>query len=308
MNAIASNISEEVIDYNKDILKNIVLENRMLAEDDVKISWREFNLKGKQKYKVHVHDINDYLEMHFQFNGISKTNFQDEEIILQPNSQSIFHITDLISSHELYKDNTLPFSFFEIKISKKVTQDIFPEEMWNEMDFVNPLFTTQNSHIKSVKPITPQMQFIISDICRNPFKGYMRKSYLEAKVIELFLLQVESHRNIQKENLRKDETDKIIAARDYLDQNYNKKIRIIDLARTMGTNQQTLKKGFKELFGTTIWGYYNNLRMETAKDLLINQEKSIAEVADNIGYKNPQHFTVAFKKKYGILPSILKYK
>ena len=76
----------------------------------------------------------------------------------------------------------------------------------------------------------------------------------------------------------------------------------------MGTNQQTLKKGFKELFGTTIWGYYNNLRMETAKDLLINQEKSIAEVADNIGYKNPQHFTVAFKKKYGILPSILKYK
>ncbi|HAT61006.1 MAG TPA: hypothetical protein DCS83_00435 [Prevotella sp.] len=308
MNAIASNISEEVIDYNKDILKNIVLENRMLAEDDVKISWREFNLKGKQKYKVHIHDINDYLEMHFQFNGMSKTNFQDEEIILQPNSQSIFHITDLISSHELYKDNTLPFSFFEIKISKKVTQDIFPEEMWNEMDFVNPLFTTQNSHIKSVKPITPQMQFIISDICRNPFKGYMRKSYLEAKVIELFLLQVESHRNIQKENLRKDETDKIIAARDYLDKNYNKKIRIIDLARTMGTNQQTLKKGFKELFGTTIWGYYNNLRMETAKDLLINQEKSIAEVADNIGYKNPQHFTVAFKKKYGILPSILKYK
>lgn len=308
MNATASNISEEVIDYNKDILKNIVLENRILSEDDIKISWREFNLKGKQKYKVHVHDINDYLEMHFQFNGMSKTNFQDEEIVLQPNSQSIFHITDLISNHELYKDNALPFSFFEIKISKKVTQDIFSEKMGNEINFINPLFTTQNSHIKSVKPITPQMQFIISDICRNPFKGYMRKSYLEAKVIELFLLQADSHRNIQKENLRKDETDKIIAARDYLDQNYNKKIRIIDLARTMGTNQQTLKKGFKELFGTTIWGYYNDLRMETAKDLLINQEKSIAEVSDIIGYKNPQHFTVAFKKKYGMLPSTLKYR
>jgi AraC-like DNA-binding protein len=308
MNATASNISEEVIDYNKDILKNIVFENRMLSEDDIKISWREFNLKGKQKYKVHVHDINDYLEMHFQFNGISKTNFQDEEIILQPNSQSIFHITDLISSHELYKDNALPFSFFEIKISKKVTQDIFPEEMWNEMDFVNPLFTEQNSHIESVKPITPQMQLIISDIRQNPFKGYMKKSYIEAKVIELFLLQAESHRNIQKENLRKDETNRIMSAKDYLDQNYNKKIKIIDLAKIIGTNQQTLKKGFKELFGTTIWGYYNDLRMEIAKDLLINQEKSIAEVADNIGYKNPQHFTVAFKKKYGILPRTLKYK
>ncbi len=193
-------------------------------------------------------------------------------------------------------------------MSKKVTQDIFPEEIWNEMNFVNPLFIAQNSHIASVKPITPQMQFIISSICQNRFKGYMRKSYIEAKVIELFLLQVESHSKVQDENLRKDDAERIMAAKDYLDKNYDKKIRIIDLARTIGTNQQTLKKEFKELFGMTIWGYYNDLRMEKAKDLLIHQEKSIAEVADNIGYKNPQHFTVAFKKKYGILPKALKYK
>lgn len=308
MNARTSTISEEITGYNKNILKDIVLEKRMLSEDDIKISWREFNLKQKEKYKVHIHDINDYLEMHFQFNGLCKTAFEDEEIVLRPNSQSIFHITDLISSHELYKENSLPFSFFEIKIGKKVTQDMFPEEIWNEMNFINPLFTAQNSHINSIKPITPQMQFIISNICQNPFKGYMKKSYIEAKVIELFLLQAESHSKIQDKNLRKDDIERIMAAKDYLDKNYNKKIRIIDLARTIGTNQQTLKKDFKELFGITIWGYYNDLRMEKAKDLLINQEKSIAEVADNIGYKNPQHFTVAFKKKYGILPNTLKYK
>ena len=308
MDARETTISEEIADYKKNILQDIVLENKILSEDDIKISWKELNLKQKQKYKVQVHDINDYLEMHFQFNGLSKTAFEDEKIVLQSNSQSIFHITDLINSHELYKENTLPFSLFEIKMSKKVTQDIFPEEIWNEMNFVNPLFIAQNSHIGSVKPITPQMQFIISSICQNPFKGYMRKSYIEAKVIELFLLQVESHSKVQDENLRKDDAERIMAAKDYLDKNYDKKIRIIDLARTIGTNQQTLKKEFKELFGMTIWGYYNDLRMEKAKDLLIHQEKSIAEVADNIGYKNPQHFTVAFKKKYGILPKALKYK
>jgi len=176
------------------------------------------------------------------------------------------------------------------------------------MNFIHPLFTAQNSHIGSVKPITPQMQFIISSICQNPFKGYMKKSYVEAKVIELFLLQAESHSNIQNGTLRKDDTERIMAAKDYLDRNYNKKVRIIDLARMIGTNQQTLKKEFKELFGMTIWEYYNDLRMEMAKDLLIYQEKSIAEVADKIGYKNPQHFTFAFKKKYGILPKTLKYK
>jgi len=121
MDTKASTISEKIADYDSNIFKDIVLENKMLSEDDIKISWREFNLKPKQKYKVHVHDINDYLEKHFQFNGLSKTAFEDDEIVLQPNSQSIFHITDLICSHELYKENTPPFSSFEIKISKEVT-------------------------------------------------------------------------------------------------------------------------------------------------------------------------------------------
>ena len=93
MDARETTISEEIADYKKNILKDIVLENKILSEDDIKISWKELNLKQKQKYKVQVHDINDYLEMHFQFNGLSKTAFEDEKIVLQSNSQSIFHIT-----------------------------------------------------------------------------------------------------------------------------------------------------------------------------------------------------------------------
>ena len=60
------------------------------------------------------------------------------------------------------------------------------------------------------------------------------------------------------------------------------------------------------MFHTTIFAYYNGLRMERAKYLLMDSGKSISEVSDEIGYKNPQHFTVAFKKKFGLSPKNFK--
>lgn len=48
MDARETTISEEMIaDYKKNILQDIVLENKILSEDDIKISWKESNLKAK---------------------------------------------------------------------------------------------------------------------------------------------------------------------------------------------------------------------------------------------------------------------
>lgn len=60
---------------------------------------------------------------------------------------------------------------------------------------------------------------------------------------------------------------------------YNKKIRIIDVIKTIGINHQTLKKEFKEIFWHDHLRYYNDLRMKMAKDLLTNQEKRIIEAS-----------------------------
>jgi AraC-like DNA-binding protein len=46
--------------------------------------------------------------------------------------------------------------------------------------------------------------------------------------------------------------------------------------------------------------------MEKAKEILSKRGMNISEVAYEVGYKNPQHFTVAFKKYFGYVPSKLK--
>ncbi len=42
--------------------------------------------------------------------------------------------------------------------------------------------------------------------------------------------------------------------------------------------------------------------MEKAKNILLNNKISVSEVSEIIDYKNPQHFSSAFKKKFGISP------
>jgi len=301
MNNVQSrSFASEVIDVKDGLLS----QDQILLSEDIDVCWKEVLFDHDNKVKIH--EKNTFMELHFQFNGFSKTFFDKKELILYPNSQTIFHVTDFIGEHELHKDNFNPLTLFEIKIGENAVNRMFPKEMWNEIEFIQNIFYDKNAYINSIKPISPQMYCTICEMRNNPFKGIMGRLYLEAKIVELFLLQAESHKLIQNRSLRKEEIEKIMSAKEFIDKNYQTKIRIIDLAKIVGTNQQMLKKGFKEMFKTTIFSYYNDLRMKMAKSILIDGRKNVAEVSNEIGYKNPQHFTVAFKKRFGILPKDLK--
>lgn len=81
---------------------------------------------------------------------------------------------------------------------------------------------------------------------------------------------------------------------------------LINMAQQVGTNEFTLKKGFKEVFGTTVFGFWNDVKMQEAKKILVEHSFTVAEVSEKIGYKNPQHFSTAFKKYFGASPNMLK--
>ena len=129
--------------------------------------------------------------------------------------------------------------------------------------------------------------------------------FLEAKVIELLLLQMEqfSEEPVHSITLKKKDIEKIYAVREFILKNFDASCSLIDLAHQAGTNDFILKKGFRELFGTTFFAFWNDAKMEQAKQMLTGQDMSIGEVAHISGYKNPRHFSAAFKRKFGVLPS-----
>ncbi|MRG47823.1 helix-turn-helix domain-containing protein [Chitinophaga sp. SYP-B3965] len=78
------------------------------------------------------------------------------------------------------------------------------------------------------------------------------------------------------------------------------------LCRRFGLNEFKLKRGFKQLFGYTVFGYVQEMRMKTARQILAEGRMNVNEVADHLGYSSPNHFSTAFKKMYGIPPAKLK--
>jgi AraC-like DNA-binding protein len=67
-------------------------------------------------------------------------------------------------------------------------------------------------------------------------------------------------------------------------------------------NDFKLKSGFRETFGTTVFGYVRKLRMDKARSLLEIGDLNVTEAALEAGYCSLGHFAAAFKKRFGTLP------
>lgn len=150
---------------------------------------------------------------------------------------------------------------------------------------------------------------VINAIVNCKYQEDLKKMFLLSKSIELLVLQAEAYNNFQTSvnKYLKTEYDKerIIYAREYLISHLDMPPSLSDLARVAGINEYKLKRGFKETFGNTVFGYLSDTRLELAKTDLLEKKKSASEIAFELGYSSVQHFSNAFKKKFGVSPKQL---
>jgi len=99
---------------------------------------------------------------------------------------------------------------------------------------------------------------------------------------------------------------RLLFARQYLLSHVMIPPSIEELAQIAGINQFKLKNGFRELFGTTIYGYLNRFRIESAAHLIAQGEKNMTQIAFELGFSSLQHFSAAFKKARGCSPKKIK--
>lgn len=74
------------------------------------------------------------------------------------------------------------------------------------------------------------------------------------------------------------------------------------LAHEVFMSTSKLKNLFKQVYGYTLYDYYNKSRLQRAKELLVTGQCSIKQAGSEIGFSNLSHFAKAFKKEFGILP------
>lgn len=154
------------------------------------------------------------------------------------------------------------------------------------------------------------IQSCINAIVNCKFVGPLKKMFLLSKAIEILVLQAESYDQLLSPTKIYSKTDydkeRLVYARDYLMQHIEVPPSLSQLARAAGINEYKLKRGFKEMFGITVFGYLAESRLELARIDLLEARKSVTEIAFELGYSSVQHFSTAFKKKFGVAPSLLR--
>lgn len=81
------------------------------------------------------------------------------------------------------------------------------------------------------------------------------------------------------------------------------KLGLEELSAELGVNSSYFSRIFKEEEGITFVAYRTGLKMKRAADLMDNREKSIADIAEEVGYLDVSHFNRVFKKHTGMIPS-----
>lgn len=94
----------------------------------------------------------------------------------------------------------------------------------------------------------------------------------------------------------------LLAAKEYIHNNYQFQITIIDVAANVGLSPNYLAALFREYEGMSTKSYLTNVRMEKAGALLTAGGRLIKDVARLTGYKNQLHFSGEFRKYFGCAP------
>lgn len=154
--------------------------------------------------------------------------------------------------------------------------------------------------------LTSVARLAVESIRRCPFVGPLREMALTARgndlLVEFLTALSAAERPRPAAPLLGSMTAQVQAAADLLAQRLEHPPALAALARCVGLSETSLKRGFRQLFATTVFGYLRARRMERARVLLESGAATVLEAAALVGYSNPSNFAAAFRRHFGVNP------
>jgi AraC family transcriptional regulator, transcriptional activator of the genes for pyochelin and ferripyochelin receptors len=146
---------------------------------------------------------------------------------------------------------------------------------------------------------------LIEELGQSERYGDLRRLFLESTALSL-LARALSGAFIAPAPLGVRERDRMLEARALLLERMRDPPTLQALARMVGTNEFRLKHDFKLLFGEPVHAFLLRRRLEHARALLLERERSVKEIAADVGYAHVAHFSAAFRKRFGMPPTALR--
>ena len=216
--------------------------------------------------------------------GIYCFSRQDMTLTIDQTKRSdvfILFIADFFLKRYLSTQQNEPIDFLYNKIQKEISLE----------------------HIHT-QPVDALSLYIVEKILNVSQNDCMRSIRTEHRVIE-FMIHHFSLLDILVEGIATEELELASRAKAVLLQDFIHPPTVQTLAHLCATNESKLKKVFKKVYQTTLYGYVQKLRLDKANVLLREENLTIGEIAKRVGYKHQGHFSKLFFVTYGVYPKEL---
>lgn len=219
-----------------------------------------------------------------------------------------------------YKNRTYTVSKNDVIF---VHKDLIYEIMTNKSDDVDIVILSINGLIskeyynlimkKGFSPISIKNPNAF-DIIFNKILFYMKYPSSPNKALIIDTI-IQLYTELYLNSINFDEYDTVyghpkwfISAMSFLNENYNKNISINKLSEECGFSSSYLHKLFKDYTGISPYNYLLSVRINNAKNLLLNKELSVKFISYTVGFKSVNHFINHFKKITGSTPNSFRNK
>lgn len=289
--------------------KEFNIEKRTIQIDGVFIHFYKKNILEQQKVKVL--STSGYIQMHFELStGATLYESSENKGSVLPTYQGQHMLF-----FEPHLDGYLTFptcsgaTSVEIELSETWLKKQFGEQLSLLKDFAFALRGSQAAVLGGrAYPICPDIYRIIKQLYDCPYEGELKKFFIESKLLELLTIKIykasTSFPTKTLANISKIDRERLYYLKELLASIDAEQYTIQQMTELTFMNRTKLQNSFKQLFGMTIHEFVVDKRMEEAYQLLSYASGwTVAEVARKVGYKHYNHFSTAFKNKFGVSPS-----
>lgn len=197
--------------------------------------------------------------------------------------------------HSIELDVEEPMCFFSVHFS--FARVNFNNNKWDiknaaEMLSLNPGQELKNYyHIENIFK-----QLVYSWNVKQPGYEFITKTLLQQLLIVIY-------QNITKQGRNYSTTLKVEKIIQYMHQNINNRVTLTELSELVQLSSTYLSRVFKETTGYSVIEFFNKMKIDKAKELIIDGNKKVKEVAQALGFTDEFYFSRIFKRIVGISPS-----
>lgn len=260
------------------------------------------NMDLRENLKLHIEQNCQVLGLTYHLSGQFYCEWNGASI---PTSNSPGNTVFFTDSTRVYLETSSQSKSYGIKV--RLSPQVLAHYLGEPND-QNRFETIMSQYKNKIKPsiLTAAVEKIVHDILVCGYTGALKRLYMESKALELIMLFLE----LEEDSFRpassapsRNDLEKLYLARQIIINHLEHPLSILELSKSVGLSTTKLKKGFRELFGLTIFDLVREQRLLKGAWLLETNQMKVCEAAVTVGYSNPSNFASAFRKQYGCNPS-----